>query len=58
MPDFIFFKQVLDLISLQKHVTLEGLQQILNIKASSSRIKDYQIYSKQPFQILVQYQDW
>jgi hypothetical protein len=35
--DFILFKQVLDLISLQKHVTLEGLQQILNIKASMNK---------------------
>jgi hypothetical protein len=32
--DFWLFKQVVDLMIIKKHVTLEGLQQIINIKAS------------------------
>ena len=32
--DFVLFKQVVDLIKHKKHVTLEGLQQIVDIKAS------------------------
>lgn len=32
--DFLLFKQVVDLMINQKHLTLEGLQQIINIKAS------------------------
>ena len=32
--DFMLFKQALDLIKCKKHLTLEGLQEIVNIKAS------------------------
>lgn len=35
--DFILLKLVIDLMNQQKHVTLEGLQQILNIKASINK---------------------
>jgi hypothetical protein len=32
--DFLLFKQVIEIIGRNEHITLEGLQQILNIKAS------------------------
>jgi len=32
--DFLLFKQAFDLIKCKKHLTLEGLQEIVNIKAS------------------------
>ena len=32
--DFILFKQIINLINLKEHLTLEGLQKILSIKGS------------------------
>jgi hypothetical protein len=32
--DFILFKQIIELIKNDEHLTIEGLQQIINIKAS------------------------
>jgi len=35
--DFILFKKVLDLMNRGDHLTIEGLQQIINIKASMNK---------------------
>jgi hypothetical protein len=34
LSDFLLFKQVVELIINKKHLTIEGLYQIINIKAS------------------------